>query len=84
MRLNSYILKITLVTTFLLFADVALAYAFANVTLTRSPAPPQTTINDGTGKVTYSYNVTYDTDPDRVEIIAREVSKAKSLKLVIA
>jgi hypothetical protein len=56
---------------FCLLAFSSQAFAAADITLDRNPAPPQQVPGDGSGVVTYSYTLTYNSNPDRAEITVR-------------
>lgn len=47
------------------------AFAAADITLNRNPAPPQSVPADGSGVVAYDFTLVYDSDPDRAEVTVR-------------
>jgi hypothetical protein len=62
------ILKTLTLAAICLFAVTSQAFAAADITLDRNPAPPQQVPADGTGVVQYEYTLTYDSNPDRAVI----------------
>jgi hypothetical protein len=44
------------------------AFATADITLNRDPAPPQQVTNDGSGQIAYEFALNFDSNPDRAVV----------------